>query len=81
MGMSYISFLDPLPNYLKRIRIKFDTLSQLVSLRAMSSVTYSLGAVTNIVVSLVMIYLLQTSKTGFKNTTNLINRLVSPVLL
>jgi len=42
----------------------------------MSTVTNSLAAVTDIVISIVMVVLLQRSKTGFKKTTDLVNKLV-----
>ncbi|KIY48680.1 hypothetical protein FISHEDRAFT_73423 [Fistulina hepatica ATCC 64428] len=57
-------------------RLKIVLLADLIELQTMSTVTNSLAAVTDIVISIVMILLLHVSKTGFKRSTDMINRLI-----
>lgn len=47
----------------------------------MSTTTNSLSAAADILISVSMVFLLQKSKTGYKKTTDVINRLVSFVII
>ncbi|KAF5358662.1 hypothetical protein D9758_007689 [Tetrapyrgos nigripes] len=57
--------------------INFPSLAALVEKKTLCTVLNSFGAVTDVVISMAMIYCLQTSKTGFKSTTGMINRLIA----
>ncbi|KIY51694.1 hypothetical protein FISHEDRAFT_56592 [Fistulina hepatica ATCC 64428] len=54
-----------------------DYFDQLLDLRTLLTVTNSMSAAIDVILSLVMIFLLQISKTGFRRSTDIINRLVS----
>ncbi|KAJ3732399.1 hypothetical protein DFJ43DRAFT_1073724 [Lentinula guzmanii] len=49
---------------------------KLTQLQNISVVTNVLGIVSDLAITFLMIYLLQRSKTGFKNTTDVLNRLI-----
>lgn len=67
-------------SYPKSHRVKFDKLAQLQTIWTLFEVTYVLAASADILISVVMVILLQRSKTGFQRTTDLVNRLVGRLL-
>ncbi|KAF7308557.1 hypothetical protein HMN09_00704800 [Mycena chlorophos] len=56
--------------------VQLKEFSQVIDLEKLSIAANSLSAGTDVVISLTLITLLQTSKTGFKRSTDLINRLM-----
>ncbi|KAJ7623194.1 hypothetical protein FB45DRAFT_98095 [Roridomyces roridus] len=56
--------------------VRFKQLGQLTTLQTLSIVSNTLSAAADVTVSVVLVILLQVSKTGFKRSTDLINRLM-----
>ncbi|KAJ6620713.1 hypothetical protein B0H10DRAFT_2020188 [Mycena sp. CBHHK59/15] len=50
--------------------------AEVITLKKLSIAANTLSAITDIVISVVLIYLLHSSKTGFRRTTDLMNRLI-----
>ncbi|KAJ7830153.1 hypothetical protein B0H14DRAFT_2807943, partial [Mycena olivaceomarginata] len=58
----------------RAVQLKF--LFQVIELEPLSITSMTLTAVTDVAISVSMVFLLQASKTGYKRTTDLINRLM-----
>ncbi|KAJ7658256.1 hypothetical protein DFH06DRAFT_1327543 [Mycena polygramma] len=56
--------------------VQLDLLSEVITLKTLSITANSLSAAADITISVVLVILLQGSKTGFKKSTDLINRLM-----
>jgi hypothetical protein len=52
-----------------------------VEWQTLCKVAFILAAITDVLISLVMVFFLQKRKTGFQKTTDLVNRLVGSVFL
>jgi signal transduction histidine kinase len=68
----------PLPCLTTNTRLKFDQMAQLANVewQTLCKVAFILAAVTDVLISLVMMFFLHERKTGFQKTTDLVNRLV-----
>ncbi|KAF7366828.1 hypothetical protein MSAN_00941100 [Mycena sanguinolenta] len=56
--------------------VQLSLLSEVISLKAWSIAANTLSAVTDIAISVVLVILLHSAKTGFKRSTDLVNRLM-----
>ncbi|KAJ7804080.1 hypothetical protein B0H14DRAFT_3883718 [Mycena olivaceomarginata] len=72
-GISSIS--DP-EIYISVVNVQLKFLFQVIELEPLSITSMTLTAVTDVAISVSMVFLLQASKTGYKRTTDLINRLM-----
>ncbi|KAJ7227772.1 hypothetical protein C8J57DRAFT_1534841 [Mycena rebaudengoi] len=56
--------------------LKLKLLAEMITLKTFSMAANSLSAATDVMISVVLVLLLQYSKTGFRRSTDLINRLM-----
>jgi hypothetical protein len=72
--VSWVSCVTLLIYSAKAVRLHL--LSEVITLKTLSICANTLSAVTDITISIVLVLLLNGSKTGFKRTTDLVNRLM-----
>ncbi|KAJ3888115.1 hypothetical protein GG344DRAFT_68239 [Lentinula edodes] len=72
----FVSGLVTLYYFIGVVLSQYTELAQLALLDNVSIVTNVLGIVSDFAITFLMIFLLQRSKTGFKNTTDVLNRLI-----
>ncbi|KAJ7187051.1 hypothetical protein C8R46DRAFT_1184793 [Mycena filopes] len=72
--VSWASCVSLLIYSVKAVRLSF--LADVITLKSLSIVANTLSAVADVTISVVLVLLLHTAKTGFKRSTDMINRLI-----
>ncbi|KAJ4477520.1 hypothetical protein J3R30DRAFT_227636 [Lentinula aciculospora] len=72
----FLTLLVVMLDFIGVVLSQYTELAQLALLDNVSIVTNVLGIVSDFAITFLMIFLLQRSKTGFKNTTDVLNRLI-----
>ncbi|KAF7333193.1 hypothetical protein MVEN_02385100 [Mycena venus] len=76
-AVSILGFTTSALSYVFLIKaVKFSLLTDFVELRKLAIITNSFTAVTDITISVALIIVLHTVKTGYKKTTDMVNRLM-----
>ncbi|KAJ3838648.1 hypothetical protein F5878DRAFT_619006 [Lentinula raphanica] len=76
VSMTSLGSLVTLYYFIGVVLSQYTELAQLALLDNVSIATNVLGIVSDLAITFLMIYLLQRSKTGFRNTTDVLNRLI-----